>query len=89
MLAALLKTFRTLVRPYFLGMLLLSLSATALAFGILFLIIMYVLSATAFVSTGWLDLVLDWTAGFGAGVLAWFLFPVLLPLLGLKPINIF
>lgn len=80
MVTALLKTFRTLLRPYFLGMLLLSLAATALAFGVLFLIIVYVLSATAFVSTGWLDLVLDWTAGFGAGVLAWFLFPALLPL---------
>lgn len=80
MVGALLKTLRTLVRPYFWSMLLLSLAATALAFGILFSIIVYVLAATAFVSTGWLDVVLDWTAGFGAGILAWFLFPALLPL---------
>jgi CysZ protein len=78
--AALLKTFRTLGQPYFLNMLLLSLVVTAAAFGVLFLMVGYLLSATAFVSTGWLEVILDWTAGLGAGVLAWFLFPALLPL---------
>lgn len=80
MLSALLKTFRTIGQPYFLSMLLLSLVATAVAFGALFVTVGYVLSATAFVATGWLDVILDWTAGLGTGILAWFLFPVLLPL---------
>ncbi|MEZ5931772.1 MAG: EI24 domain-containing protein [Alphaproteobacteria bacterium] len=80
MFAALLKTLRTLARPYFLNILLLSLAATVVAFGILFLIVGYLLSVTAFVSTGWLELILDWTAGLGTGVLAWFLFPAFLPL---------
>ncbi|MGI9509626.1 MAG: EI24 domain-containing protein [Geminicoccaceae bacterium] len=80
MLAALLKTFRTIGRPYFLGMLLLSLVVTAVAFGVLFVIVGYLLSATAFVSMGWLDTILDWTAGLGTVVLVWFLFPVVLPL---------
>jgi len=80
MFAALLKTFRTISRPYFLTMLLLTLLVTAAVFGIFFLIIGYLLNATAFVSTGWLDTVFDWTAGLGTLILAWFLFPVLLPL---------
>ena len=80
MLAALFKTFRTIGRPYFWNMLVLSLLVTAVAFGVLFLTVGYILSNTAFVSTGWLDTILDWTAGLGTGVLAWFLFPVLLPL---------
>ena len=80
MLAALFKTFRTIGRPYFWNMLVLSLLVTAVAFGVLFLTVGYILSTTAFVSTGWLDTILDWTAGLGTGVLAWFLFPALLPL---------
>lgn len=80
MLVTLLKTFRTLARPYFLNMLLLSLAATVVVFGILFMIVGYLLTATAFVSTGWLEVILDWTTGLGTGVLAWFLFPALLPL---------
>lgn len=80
MFAALLKTFRTLSRPYFLTMLLLTLLVTAAAFGVFFLIIGYLLNATAFVSTGWLDTVFDWAAGLGTLILAWFLFPALLPL---------
>lgn len=80
MFAALLKTFRTIGRPYFLVMLLLPLLVTAAAFGAFFMTIGYLLSATAFVSTGWLDTILDWTAGLGSLVLAWFLFPALLPL---------
>lgn len=61
-------------------MLVLSLLVTAVMFGVLFLAVGYILSATAFVSTGWLDTILDWTAGLGTGVLVWFLFPALLPL---------
>ncbi len=80
MFAALLKTFRTIGRPYFLTMLLLSLLVTATAFGVFFMIIGYLLSATAFVPTGWLDTILDWTAGLGTLILAWFLFPAMLPL---------
>lgn len=80
MFAVLLRTFRTIGRPYFLTMLLLSLVVTAVAFGVLFVIVGYLLSATAFVSTGWLETILDWTAGLGTGVLVWFLFPVLVPL---------
>jgi uncharacterized protein involved in cysteine biosynthesis len=80
MLAALLKTLRTIGRPYFLTMLLLPILVTAAAFGVFFATIGYLLSATAFVSTGWLDMILDWTAGLGTLILAWFLFPALLPL---------
>ncbi|MGI9450921.1 MAG: EI24 domain-containing protein [Geminicoccaceae bacterium] len=80
MFAALLKALRTLAQPYFLNMLLLSLAVTVVAFGILFLIVGYLLSATDFVSIGWLEVILDWTAGLGTGVVAWFLFPALLPL---------
>ena len=80
MLAVLLKTFRTIGRPYFMTMLLLSLVATTAAFGVLFVGVGYLLSATAFVSAGWLDTILDWTAGLGTGILVWFLFPTLLPL---------
>lgn len=80
MFTALLKTFRTLSRPYFLTMLLLPLLVTAAAFGVLFVTIGYLLNATAFVSAGWLDMILDWTAGLGTLILAWFLFPALLPL---------
>lgn len=80
MLAALLKTFRTMGRSYFLTMLLLPLLVTAAVFGVFFVAIGYLLSATAFVSTGWLDVILDWTAGLGTVVLAWILFPTLLPL---------
>ncbi len=80
MLAALRKTFRTLSQAYFLNMLLLSLVATAAAFGALFVTVGYLLSATEFVATGWLEVILDWTAGLGTGLLAWFLFPALVPL---------
>ena len=80
MFAALLKTFRTIGQPYFLSMLLLSLVATAAAFSVLFLIVGYLLSTTALVSAGWLDALLDWTAGLGTLILVWFLFPVMLPL---------
>ena len=80
MFAALLKTFRTMGRSYFLTMLLLPLLVTAAVFGVFIVAIGYLLSATAFVSTGWLDVILDWTAGLGTVVLAWFLFPALLPL---------
>jgi len=80
MFGALFKTIGMMGRPYFLIMLLLPLLITAAAFGVFFVIIGYLLSATAFVSIGWLDVMLDWTAGLGTLVLAWFLFPALLPL---------
>ncbi len=80
MFAVLLKTFKTISRSYFLTMLLLTLLVTAAVFGAFFLIVGYLLNATAFVSTGWLDTVFDWTAGLGALFLAWFLFPALLPM---------
>jgi uncharacterized protein involved in cysteine biosynthesis len=80
MFATLVKTFRTIGSGYFLTMLLLPLLVTAAAFALFLVAIGYLLSATAFVSTGWLDAVLDWTAGLGTVVLAWFLFPALLPL---------
>ena len=80
MVAVLLKTLRTIGKPYFWTMLLLSLVVTAVTFGLLFVAVGYLLGATAFVSIGWLDTILDWTTGLGTGILAWFLFPALLPL---------
>ena len=80
MFVPLVRTFRTIGSAYFLTMLLLPLLVTAAVFAVFFVAIGYLLSATAFVSTGWLDVVLDWTAGLGTLVLAWFLFPALLPL---------
>ncbi len=80
MFAALFKTFGTIGQPYFLTMLLLPIVVTAIAFGVFFLAVGYALTATALVSTGWLDTVIDWVAGLGTLVLAWFLFPALLPL---------
>ncbi len=66
---------------YFLKMLLLSLAATGIAYAIFFYGIIWLLGATAFVSSSWLELALDWFAGIGTGILAWFLFPAILPLI--------
>lgn len=79
--SALAKTLRTLSSAYFLKMLLLSLAATGVGYAIFFYGIVWILSETAFVSIGWLDWVLDWFAGIGTGVLVWFLFPAILPLI--------
>lgn len=81
LLKALLKTSRTLLSGYFMKMLLLSLAATGVAYAIFFYGIIYLLGVTSFVSIGWLDWVLDWFAGIGTGLLAWFLFPAILPLI--------
>ncbi len=62
-------------------MLLLSLGATALGYAIFFFGLKFVLENTVFVSIGWLEFVLDWLAGIGTGILAWFLFPAILPLI--------
>lgn len=75
------KTLRTLTSAYFVKMLLISLAATGAGYAVFFYGIIWILGNTAFVSIGWLDWVLDWFAGIGTGVLAWFLFPAILPLI--------
>lgn len=76
-----LKTLRTLRTGYFMKMLLLSLAATGIGYVIFFYGIVWLLGSTTFVSISWLEWVLDWFAGIGTGILAWFLFPAILPLI--------
>ncbi len=81
LIAALTRTIGSVFKGYFIRMLLLSLAATAVGYVIFFYGITTLLSETAFVTIGWLDWVLDWVAGIGIGILAWFLFPAILPLI--------
>lgn len=81
MIAALFRTFRTLCSGYFLKMLALSSAATALGYALFFYGLHWLLTETAFVHFGWLDRLLDWFAGLGVGVLVWFAFPAVLPLI--------
>lgn len=78
---ALFKTLRTLFSGYFLKMLALSLAATGLGYALFFYGLSWVLGETSFVGTGWLDTVLDWFAGIGVGIIAWFAFPAILPVI--------
>lgn len=75
------RTVRTLRSAYFMRMLLLSLAATGVGYAIFFYGIAFLLGETVFVSIGWLEYALDWLAGIGSGIVAWFLFPAILPLI--------
>lgn len=75
------KTLNTLRSGYFLKMLLLSLLATGAGYAIFFYGIVWALNSTIFVTIGWLEWVLDWLAGIGTGILAWLLFPAILPVI--------
>ncbi len=54
---------------------------TATVLGLWIAAISSVLYYTSVLSEGWLETLLDWILGVSAGVLAWFLFPVLIPLI--------
>lgn len=40
-----------------------------------------IFALTDFVETGWLDTALDWIASIGGAIVAWFLFPICIPLI--------
>ncbi len=80
-ITAFLKTLRTAFKAYFIRMLLLSLGITAIGYAVFFYGVTWILGATSFISIGWLEWILDWLAGIGTGIIAWFLFPAILPLI--------
>ena len=75
------QTLNTMRKGYFIKLLLLSLLATAIMGGVFFYGIQLILSATSFFSWSWLEQILDWFIAGGVGLLAFFLFPSVLPLI--------
>jgi uncharacterized protein involved in cysteine biosynthesis len=75
------NAIQTAGRPYFLKLLLICLVVTTAVFALFMTGIIYALSATA-LFTGWLEWAADLLLGGGSFVLAYLLFPAMLPLIG-------
>jgi len=78
---ALTRTLYSLTKPYFLKLLLLCAVLTLVGLAAFGVGVYWLFATSQIVAIGWLDTIIDWVATVGAYVLAWFLFPALLPLI--------
>jgi CysZ protein len=81
------RTTRSLWSPHTLKAALICAAVTALLLALWMTGMVSLLHSTTVVSTGWLDTVLDWLFGGMSAVAAWFLFPMIMPLIASQLID--
>ncbi len=76
------KTVKSLSSPRLLALFVFSVCITLVSLIGMIAISIWILSSTAWVSWSWLEWLLDIVGTLGVGVLTWFLFPIIVPVIG-------